>query len=262
MGNIIAISEPNYFNNSQLGRVLFYRFDCNSWYLHDSVLGRRYPIDVDINGEVILLEATNIFNKFRLKTTSGSDSISVLNLTINNSEIIELNDYSCNEYIWFGQIYNSSGHYEYIDSNCINHSLNLIISYPSSDTNVINITAIDNYIIQGQSFTENGTYFLTLLDHFGCDSIVQLNLIIENSYLNNPENMNLTIYPNPSLDGKFFIKTNTQFELTNLIDFSGREVNYIFQDKILDLNNLSRGVYFAVGKIDDELIQFKLVHSD
>jgi hypothetical protein len=91
---------------------------------------------------------------------------------------------------------------------------------------------------------------------------VQLNLIIENSYLNNLENVNLTIYPNPSSDGKFFIISDTQFELIKLIDFSGREVSYIFQDNILDLNNLSRGVYFAIGKIDDKLIQFKLVHSD
>ena len=91
---------------------------------------------------------------------------------------------------------------------------------------------------------------------------MQLNLIIENSYLNNLENVNLTIYPNPSSDGRFFIKNDTQFELIKLIDFSGREVNYIFHDKILDINNLSRGIYFLTGKIDNQLIQFKLVHSD
>ena len=220
---------------------------------------------ISINGETF----TNSGNYIQYLTNSvGCDSLLNLNLNISNSYLLTDTIFACESYTWINaQTYDNdtSG----ISINLLSIEgcdsivyLNLDISYPSSDTNVINTTAIDNYIIQGQWFTENGTYYLTLLDQFGCDSIVQLNLIIENSYLNNLENVNLTIYPNPSSDGRFFIKTDTQFELIKLIDFSGREVNYIFHDKILDINNLSRGIYFLTGKIDNQLIQFKLVHSD
>jgi hypothetical protein len=201
-------------------------------------------------------------------TVNGCDSSVQLILNINPIHSSVSDIMACESYTWIdGNTYFSDTLVPAITLNSIYGcdslvSLNLMIGQPLIDTTIIDITANQSFDYNGITYSESGTYYQTLADHFGCDSIVQLNLIIENSDLNNLENMNLTIYPNPSLDGRFFIKTDSQFELIKLIDFSGREVNYIFQDNLLDLNNLSRGVYFAIGKIDGKLIQFKLVHSD
>jgi hypothetical protein len=201
-------------------------------------------------------------------TVNGCDSIIQLTLNVNPTHSIVSDIVACESYIWIdGNTYFSDTLVPAISLNSIYGcdslvSLNLMIGQPSADTTIIDTTANQSLVYNGITYSESGTYYQILENQFGCDSIVQLNLIIENSYLNNLENVNLTIYPNPSSDGKFFIISDTQFELIKLIDFSGREVSYIFQDNILDLNNLSRGVYFAIGKIDDKLIQFKLVHSD
>ncbi|MBM3453957.1 MAG: T9SS type A sorting domain-containing protein [Bacteroidetes bacterium] len=201
-------------------------------------------------------------------TVNGCDSSVQLILNINPIHSSVSDIMACESYTWIdGNTYFSDTLVPAITLNSIYGcdslvSLNLMIGQPLIDTTIIDTTANQSFDYNGMTYTESGIYYQTLADQFGCDSIVQLNLIIQNSDLNNLENMNLTIYPNPSLDGRFLIKTDSQFELIKLIDFSGREVHYKFQDNLLDLNNLSRGVYFAIGKIDGELIQFKLVHSD
>ena len=136
-----------------------------------------------------------------------------------------------------------------------------MIGQPFLDTTIIDTTANQSLVYNGIPYSESGTYYQTLADQFSCDSIVQLNLIIENSFLNNIGNINFTISPNPSSDGKFYIKTDAQYELIKLIDFSGRVVNYKFQDNLLDLSKLNKGIYLIEIIENEKFFKVKIIHN-
>ena len=140
-------------------------------------------------------------------------------------------------------------------------SIQVNVGVPSGDTNIINTTALDYFLVQGQIFTETGSYVLTLQDQFGCDSIVQLNLVIENLSTNNFDNLVLSIYPNPSSAGKFFIKSMHQIELVELIDFCGRKVPFIFQNNLLDISQLSKGIYMLTIIENEKFLKVKIIHD-
>ena len=140
-------------------------------------------------------------------------------------------------------------------------SIQVNVGVPSGDTNIINTTALDYFLVQGQIFTETGSYVLTLQDQFGCDSIVQLNLVIENLSTNNFDNLVLSIYPNPSSVGKFFIKSMHQIELVELIDFCGRKVPFIFQNNLLDISQLSKGIYMLTIIENEKFLKVKIIHD-
>lgn len=110
-----------------------------------------------------------------------------LNLTIKNSGYSTQNLTACDQYTWptSGLTYTVSGTYSSTLTN-INGcdsvvTLNLTINNSNSSTQ--NVTACNQYVWSASdlTYTASGTYTATLSNFNGCDSVVTLNLTINNS---------------------------------------------------------------------------------
>ncbi len=131
--------------------------------------------------------ASNNTATFTLTNAAGCDSIVTLNLTINNATNSTDTQTACDSYTWIdGNTYTSS-------NNTASHTLsnaagcdsiitlNLTINNATSSTDTQ--TACSNYTwINGNTYTAgNNTATFTLTTAAGCDSIVTLNLTINNT---------------------------------------------------------------------------------
>lgn len=122
-----------------------------------------------------------------LSTRNGCDSIFNLTLVLNSTKRDTLFINSCNTYFWneTGQTYNQSGVYSDTLSstgNCDSIiSINLTLFLSSSATSTI--LACDSYTWSQNSttYTNTGIYKDTLQSTTGCDSILILDLTINNS---------------------------------------------------------------------------------
>lgn len=90
---------------------------------------------------------------------------------------------ACNNFIWDGITYDSSGFYTniYTDSfSCDStHTLDLIINYSNSGSSTI--TVCDNFVWDGTVYDSSGIYTNIYSTSNGCDSIHTLNLTINSS---------------------------------------------------------------------------------
>jgi hypothetical protein len=122
-----------------------------------------------------------------LTNINGCDSVVTLNLTISTTAATTQNESACDSYTWSanGQTYTSSGTYvETVTSSTGCDStvtLNLTINIPTTGSE--SATSCDTYTwgANGQTYTSSGTYTATLLNAAGCDSVITLNLTINNS---------------------------------------------------------------------------------
>ncbi len=113
---------------------------------------------------------------------NGCDSVVTLHLTVNNPVHTETTAESCGSYSWNGQTYTASGEYmqSFTAANGCDSvvTLNLTINQPSTGVDVQ--TACGSFTwINGITYTEsNSTATYTLTNAAGCDSVVTLNLTI------------------------------------------------------------------------------------
>ncbi len=124
-----------------------------------------------------------------LTNSVGCDSIATLDLTVNMPSSSNQSATACSSYTWSvdGTTYTASGTYSYtyVGGNSVGCDstvvLDLIINQPTTATDVQ--TACDSYTwIDGNTYTaSNNTATFTLTNAAGCDSIVTLDLTINNS---------------------------------------------------------------------------------
>ena len=114
---------------------------------------------------------------------AGCDSVETLHLTITNSEMNNLTVTECDSYTWGvnGNTYTTSGTYTVING-CVTEELDLTInnSTSSTDTHV----ACDEFMwnCDGNTYTSsNNTATYTYTNAVGCDSVVTLDLTINQS---------------------------------------------------------------------------------
>lgn len=117
----------------------------------------------------------------------GCDSTITLDLTIGNSfsstELVS----ACESYTWSvnGMTYTTSGFYTetLLTSSGCDSILNLDLTVNSNSTATVNLSTCDLYTwpLNGNSYASSGTYFATIPNAVGCDSVVTLNLTITNS---------------------------------------------------------------------------------
>jgi hypothetical protein len=183
--------------------------------------------------------------------------------TICEGETVILTSYPASTYFWSigassqSVTIDQSGVYSVVVSGsngCINSSPPIEVIVNSNSQSVLNEIGIDNYTLNGQTYTQSGIYFQVLPNSFGCDSTITLNLTlgftgIESNLLNktNP-------YPNPTnnlliVEGTFEINT-----IYKIIDAVGRIVlSGTFESGInqIDVLNFSRGTYnlFIQGSV-------------
>jgi gliding motility-associated-like protein len=120
-------------------------------------------------------------------TVYGCDSTIILQLTINNSQTISESVTSCSSYTWStnGQTYESSGTYTEIlqgVSGCDSiRILELSVSQPIQVIETVSSCDTYTWSVNGQTYNLSGFYSETFQTLSGCDSIVSLELTLENS---------------------------------------------------------------------------------
>jgi hypothetical protein len=123
---------------------------------------------------------------YTLTNAAGCDSVVTLNLTINHSSVGTDVQTSCDSFTWIDGITytenNNSATYTLTNAAGCDSvvTLNLTINHSSVGTDVQ--TACDSFIwIDGNTYTEsNNTATYTLTNAGGCDSVITLNLTINN----------------------------------------------------------------------------------
>lgn len=118
-----------------------------------------------------------------------------------------------------------------------------------STSSTLNISAIDSYTLNGQTYTTSGSYTQVLTNAAGCDSLLTINLTLDFTGLEENVNMNWKLYPNPASNyTTLAIKEALMGSAIILYDAFGREMLRSVvqaQETIIDLHHLPTGLYFV-----------------
>lgn len=185
------------------------------------------------------------------------DTIISLNLTINNASFYSLHQTICeNDSLFFNNLYlKTTGTYKDTLTNArgcdsivtLNLTVNNISNHYIYDT----ICTNDSILFNNEYVKTPGTYYDTLLNNNGCDSIITLHLENKNcnsTSINEKENeISLNIYPNPS-NGIVNISTNNKENLNmEIYSLGGKRVFYFIaygnQNNRINLSTLEKGIY-------------------
>ena len=125
-----------------------------------------------------------------------------------------------------------------------------------------NQTALDAYTLNGQTYTQSGTYTQTVPAANGCDSVITLNLTLNFTGISENTTAQISISPNPA-SSKIIVKSDVALIGSKFIiyDALGKEVKtgkITAIETEVDLSNLYNGVYlFKVGA--RQLGTFKII---
>lgn len=126
-------------------------------------------------------------------------------------------------------------------------SVTVFVNEATSST--LNISAIDSYTLNGQTYTTSGSYTQVLTNAAGCDSLLTINLTLDFTGLEENVNMNWKLYPNPASNyTTLAIKEALMGSAIILYDAFGREMLRSVvqaQETIIDLHHLPTGLYFV-----------------
>jgi hypothetical protein len=94
----------------------------------------------------------------------------------------------------------------------------------------LNQTALDSYTLNGQTYSQSGTYTQIIPNLYGCDSTITLNLTLSFTGLSKLENNRISIYPNPT-SNMITINYDGQIQQLELVDAKGAKVYESIEDK-------------------------------
>lgn len=150
-------------------------------------------------------------------TQYGVSYVDSVTIVVNQPSATSTTISECNSYTWSvnNQTYTTTGVYVDTLTNSANCdsvvTLNLTIHNSNSGSE--NITACDSYtwLSNNQIYSSSGTYFDTLQNIFGCDSVVTLNLTVNQSTTSADTALSVSQYVWP-LNGNTLITTGQYFD--------------------------------------------------
>jgi hypothetical protein len=193
----------------------------------------------------------------------GCDSTISIQLQINPSHNVWDAHIACDSFTWIDGVNyvvdNNSATFTYQNIYGCDSIIHLDLDVVATpDTVVIYSTVIDDFEFNGIHYNQAGTYFQAFNTQYGCDSIIQVVLNFEYTDLNILE-FETSVYPNPSLDGVFYLPNLPQNCTLDLYDVLGRAVPFKWDSGRLVILNLNKGEYFITCKqIGSIGITFKL----
>jgi len=127
--------------------------------------------------------------------------------------------------------------------------------------NCANLQAVPGQTAQQFTATANGSYALVAVNG-GCRDTTDCEIIDKVSLDENISNANISIYPNPSKDGKFSISYNGIINSIKLFDLRGKEIiinTNQFDKKQIDCSHLETGNYIIQMEIPSGVVTKELV---
>ncbi len=196
----------------------------------------------------------------------GCDSNVILNLTIYSSYNMTQNIMDCESYTWIDGV-------NYISStstptftlstnqgcDSVVH-LNLTLGFPSIDTAIVEASSLGSYFLNNIEYIQSGTYYQSFQDQFGCDSVIQLNLIIEPVGISQEVKTEISVFPNPSFDGKYYLKNYETLQDLSVFDVLGKNIFIEKGGDYFDISKEKSGVYFLkINTFNGHTSIFKLI---
>ena len=170
--------------------------------------------------------------------------------------------FRCDEYIWNGNTYNSSGNYVDTMTSIIGCdsivTLTLTITYSSTSSDTIIVC--DQYIWNGNTYDSSGVYIDTLVNNVGCDSVMSLYLTVNSNSSNNVYNIcdsllwNGVTYDSTGIYIDTLVNSlgcDSVITLDLTVDYSSLSVDSIFSCDSLLWNGI---VYNTTGLYYDTLV--------
>ena len=186
-----------------------------------------------------------------LTNIAGCDSVVTLDLTINTSDIVTDVITACDSLTWIdGITYTSSNNtatHTLTNSAGCDSIITLDLTINQSSSVSLIETAIDSYVLNGQTFSQTGIYTQTLTNTVGCDSTITLDLTVEYTGLEE-QYSTIRVYPNPVHQDLHVVSDQILEGRFSIYDIRGR---LIVQDKlnsngIIEVDAMTSGVYYLV----------------
>ena len=141
-------------------------------------------------------------------------------------------------------------------NNCTNTD-DVLVTVNQPTTSTLNITEVDQYVLNGITYDSSGTYTQTIQNSVGCDSVITLNLSLAFTGLFNQELNLLSIHPNPTSD-LLQISINPEHigGTILLLDMNGKKViEFKLQSNIntINVSELPKGMYTCTFYLNDEV---------
>ena len=158
---------------------------------------------------------------------------------------------ACDTYIApDGQVYNESGIYTSVIPNTYSCDSTLIIDLTINHSSeyIQYETALDSFTwpVNGQTYTESGTYSEVLMNQAGCDSTIVLNLSMESTAIDENLSLNVKVYINPTFNVISIQSESVMNNKFKIYDQQGREVmngKLTGKNTEVSLGKLTRGTY-------------------
>jgi hypothetical protein len=121
-------------------------------------------------------------------------------------------------------------------------------------SSTINQTAIDSYTLNGQTYTQSGTYTQVVPAANGCDSVITLNLELDFTGIQSHTNTSLQLYPNPVKDVMTLVGLKGDAVSFAVYSVDGKLIKSGQTSGEIQLEDLKKGNYILI--IDNEALPF------
>ncbi len=121
-------------------------------------------------------------------------------------------------------------------------------------SSTINQTAIDSYTLNGQTYTQSGTYTQVVPAANGCDSVITLNLELDFTGIQPHTNTSLQLYPNPVKDVMTLVGLKGEAVSFAVYSVDGKLIKSGQTSGEIQLEDLIKGNYIL--KIENEALPF------
>lgn len=106
---------------------------------------------------------------------------------------------------------------------------------------------------------QDGTHDFLVSDQEGCDTLISIVLGLNSTSVKHLSNY--TIYPNPSTNGEFYLKSENQMEFIELFNTAGKSVPFVVDNDQIKIKEPKSGVYYLKVRVFDQWQYLKLVVS-
>ena len=186
-----------------------------------------------------------------LSNAASCDSTITIDLTVNNSSVSSVTEAACDSYTApDGAVYTSTGIYTAIIPNAANcdSTITIDLTVNNATASSISETALDSYIApSGAVYTTSSVFNDTILNAAGCDSIITIDLTMNFTGLEELNDQQVLLTPNPTSDFITIegIENVTGITSMELVSSVGRVVAELkVGTEKIDVSTLSSGTYF------------------